>query len=126
MQPDIIETDEEFRELCNHIRSEQLVGFDTEFVSDNTFRPVLGLLQFATRSRSTAVDPLAVKDLTPWWEIMADDATTVIVHGGQAEIKFCLDLLGKAPSPTVRHSTSRRISWPQLSSFLFSDRATRC
>jgi len=97
MQPDIIETDEEFRELCNHIRSEQLVGFDTEFVSDNTFRPVLGLLQFATRNRSAAVDPLTVTDLTPWWEIMADDETTVIVHGGQAEIKFCLDLLGKAP-----------------------------
>jgi ribonuclease D len=97
MQSNIIETDEEFRDLCDHIRSEQLVGFDTEFVSDNTFRPVLGLLQFATRNRSAAVDPLAVTDLAPWWEIMADDETTVIVHGGQAEIKFCLDLLGKAP-----------------------------
>ncbi len=97
MQSKIIETDDEFQELCDHIRSEQLVGFDTEFVSDNTYRPALGLLQFATRSRSAVVDPLAVTDLTPWWEIMADDQTTVVVHGGQAEIRFCLQLLGSPP-----------------------------
>ncbi len=93
----IIQTDEEFQELCDHIRSEQLVGFDTEFISDNTYRPVLGLLQFATRNRSAVVDPLAIKNLTPWWEIMADDQTTVIVHGGQAEIRFCLHRFGQAP-----------------------------
>lgn len=97
MTSSIIESDGEFLDLCEHIRSEQLVGFDTEFVSDNTYRPALGLLQFATRTRSAVVDPLAVTDLTAWWEIMADDETTVIVHGGQAEIRFCLQLLGQAP-----------------------------
>lgn len=97
MQPNIIETDDEFQGFCDHIRAAQLVGFDTEFVSENTYRPALGLLQFATRDRAAVVDPLLVQDLTPWWEIMADDETTVIVHGGQAEIRFCLHLLGQPP-----------------------------
>jgi len=97
MQSTVLGTDEEFQDLCEHIREAGLVGFDTEFVSDSTFRPALGLLQFATRERAVAVDPLAIKDLNPWWELMADDETTVIVHGGQAEIRFCLQLLGKAP-----------------------------
>ena len=97
MQPKIIETDEEFRDLCEHIRSERLVGFDTEFVSDQTYRPVLGLLQFATRNRAAVVDPLLVTNLRPWWQIMADNETTVVVHGGQAEIRFCLQQLGQPP-----------------------------
>lgn len=97
MQPNIIETDDDFRGFCEHIRGEQLVGFDTEFVSENTYRPALGLLQFATRDRAAVVDPLLIDDLTPWWEIMADDETTVVVHGGQAEIRFCLQLLGQSP-----------------------------
>lgn len=97
MKSSIIESNDEFLDLCEQIRDEQLVGFDTEFVSDNTYRPALGLLQFATRTVSAVVDPLAVTDLTPWWEIMADDQTTVIVHGGQAEIRFCLQQLGQPP-----------------------------
>lgn len=97
MTVDLISHPEEFADLCNHIRESGVVAFDTEFVSESTYRPELGLLQFATDTRSAAVDPLAVGDLSAWWDIMADDQTTVIVHGGQAEIRFCLHLIGRPP-----------------------------
>ena len=97
MDSQIISSQDEFLDFCAHIREQGLVGFDTEFVSDRTYRPVLGLLQFATRERSAAVDPLEIDDLIPWWKIMADDQTTVIVHGSQAEIRFCQHYLGQAP-----------------------------
>lgn len=97
MPTNLIAHQEDFDELCEHIRQSGLVAFDTEFVSENTYRPELGLLQFATKDRSVAVDPLAVTDLSPWWEIMADDKTQVVVHGGQAEIRFCLHQIKKPP-----------------------------
>lgn len=97
MSSPLISTQEDFVELCDHIRDSGLVAFDTEFVSESTYRPELGLLQFATDDRAAAVDPLAIDDLSAWWEIMADDQTTVVVHGGQAEIRFCLHLIGKPP-----------------------------
>ena len=97
MQLTLISNHEDFAELCDHIREAGVVAFDTEFVSESTYRPELGLLQFATDERSVAVDPLAVSDLSMWWDIMSDDQTTVIVHGGQAEIRFCLHLIGKPP-----------------------------
>jgi ribonuclease D len=87
----------QFLELCRHIRETGFVAFDTEFVSEHTYRPELGLLQFATDSRSVAVDPYAVGDLAAWWEIMGDEETTVVVHGGQAEIRFCLTESGASP-----------------------------
>lgn len=91
----------QFLDLCRHIRETGFVAFDTEFVSEHTYRPELGLLQFATNGRSVAVDPYAVGDLAAWWEIMADDEITVVVHGGQAEIRFCLTESGAPPRRLV-------------------------
>ena len=90
MSDGLIDNQQDFEALCQEIRDSGLVGFDTEFVSEYSFDPELCLLQFATESRCAAVDPFAIDDLSPWWEIMADADTTVVVHGGQAEVRFCL------------------------------------
>ena len=79
-----------FEELCDHIRRSGIAAFDSEFISEYTYRPELCLLQLATPERCAAVDPFEVRDLDSWWRLMADDAITVVVHGGQAEIRFCL------------------------------------
>lgn len=97
MSESLIVEQNAFEELCAHIRAAGLVAFDTEFVSEHTYLPELGLLQFATRDRRVAVDPLAVEDLSAWWELMIDDQTTVVVHGGREEVKFCLTNTGRRP-----------------------------
>ena len=97
----LIEDQDAFGELCEHIRSAGVVAFDTEFVSEHTYLPELCLLQLATPERSVAVDPYRVRDLSAWWEIMADEETTVIVHAGREEIRFCLNLGGLRPRRLV-------------------------
>lgn len=97
MSVTLISHHSDFVELCDHIRESGVVAFDTEFVSESSYRPELGLLQYATADRSVAVDPLEVRDLSVWWEIMADEQTKVLVHGGQAEIRFCLHQIGRPP-----------------------------
>ena len=101
MRPDLIEHQYDFLELCEHIREAGLVAFDTEFVSDAGYRSELGLLQFATRERCAAVDPLAIPSLGAWWDLMSDDSTTVVVHGGQAEVRFCIQQSGRIPQRLV-------------------------
>ncbi|MFM7922692.1 MAG: ribonuclease D [Planctomycetaceae bacterium] len=101
MRPDLIEHQDDFLELCEHIREAGLVAFDTEFVSDAGYRSELGLLQFATRERCAAVDPLAIPSLGAWWDLMSDDSTTVVVHGGQAEVRFCIQQSGRIPQRLV-------------------------
>jgi ribonuclease D len=97
----LIVNQDEFDEYCQHIRESGIVAFDTEFISEHTYQPQLCLLQFATAERTAAVDPFEVKDLSKWWELMVDDQTTVISHGGQAEIRFCLHYAGAAPRKFV-------------------------
>ena len=96
-----ITSQSEFEQLCLQIKSAGLVAFDTEFVSEYTYKPELCLLQFATTDLLAAVDPFEVKDLSPWWEIMGDDETIVVVHGGQAEVKFCLWMHNQKPRHLV-------------------------
>ena len=86
----LIDDQAQFDELCEHIRTIGVVAYDTEFVSEHTYLPELCLLQLATPERAVAVDPFRVQDLSAWWKIMADDSTTIIVHAGREEIRFCL------------------------------------
>jgi ribonuclease D len=86
-----------FEELCQHIRQTGEVAFDTEFLSEHTYRPQLCLLQFATRERSAAVDPFEVPDLSSWWKLMASPEIAVVVHGGREEVRFCLWGAGARP-----------------------------
>jgi ribonuclease D len=105
MKPDmtqqLISRQVEFEDLCDHMRESRIVAFDTEFVSEYSYRPELGLLQFATKERCVAVDPYEVENIHSWWEIMSDDETTVVVHGGRAEVLFCITLGGKTPQKLV-------------------------
>src|SRR5579863_2982468 len=86
-----------FEELCDHIRKSGEVAFDTEFLSEHTYRPELCLLQFATREKSAAVDPFEVRDLSSWWKLMASNHIAVVVHGGREEVRFCLFCAGERP-----------------------------
>tara|TARA_R110002072_G_scaffold146075_1_gene292802 strand:- start:63244 stop:64425 length:1182 start_codon:yes stop_codon:yes gene_type:complete len=96
MSDRLITDQREFDELCSHIREAGLVAFDTEFISENTYRPKLCLIQLATRERAVAVDPFEV-DVSDWWNIMTDDRTTVVVHAGREESRFCLTATGARP-----------------------------
>jgi ribonuclease D len=86
-----------FEEFCDHVRQAGVVAFDTEFLSEFTYRPELCLLQFATPERCVAVDPFEVRDLSPWWRLMADPAVQVVVHGGREEIRYCLRFANARP-----------------------------
>ena len=96
MSDRLITDQQEFDDLCSHIRESGLVAFDTEFISENTYRPKLCLIQLATREQAVAVDPFEV-DVSDWWNIMKDDQTTVVVHAGREESRFCLTFTGERP-----------------------------
>lgn len=101
MSQHLIVEQRQFDDFCAHARSAGIVAFDTEFVSEHSYRPELCLLQFATTEQQVAVDPYEVQDLSAWWDIMVDPDVTVIVHGGQAEVRFCIWACDKAPKSLV-------------------------
>ena len=101
MQYRLIDSQVEFDDFCARARRAGEVAFDTEFVSESSYQPELCLLQFATRDEALAVDPYAVTNLEAWWELMTDEVTTIVVHGGREEVKFCLRNARRKPRKLV-------------------------
>lgn len=94
-----IERPEQLAELCQHLREQGEFAFDTEFVSEEMYAPVLCLVQVATRQRLSIVDPLAVSGLGPFWSLVADPSVHVVAHAAEAEIRFCARDLGQPSAP---------------------------
>lgn len=82
------------REFAEHVRSEGLVAFDTEFIGEESFRPRICLVQVSTTSRVALVDPLAGVDPRPIYEVVADPAVRTLVHAGEQDIGAVRDALG--------------------------------
>jgi ribonuclease D len=93
-----ITTAEQLSSYCEHLARAKQIAFDTEFVSERTYRPVLCLVQVAADGQLALVDPLAIKDLTPFWEAVSRPGHETIVHAGRGELEFCLQAVGRAPA----------------------------
>ena len=75
-----------------------MFGFDTEFVSEESFRPELCLVQVATPEDLFVIDAIAIGSLEAFWDLVTDGKRNVIVHAGREEIRICQHLSGKAPA----------------------------
>ncbi len=83
--------------MSDQLRAAGRFAFDTEFVSEETFEPVLCLIQVATRDRLAVVDPLAVRDLAPFWELINDPAIEVVMHAASEDLRICRFQTGIVP-----------------------------
>jgi ribonuclease D len=94
---EIITTPAQLSELVEHLRSRGRFALDTEFVSEDTFEPILCLLQVATRERLAVIDPLAVRDLGPLWELVNDPTIEVVMHAAGEDLRICHLKTGSLP-----------------------------
>ncbi|HHK40773.1 MAG TPA: ribonuclease D, partial [Planctomycetaceae bacterium] len=85
-------------DFCRRHERAAWVAFDTEFVSEYSYRPQLCLIQVATPSGIALIDPVTITDIAPFWEWLVELPGRVIVHAGRAEFEFCLRWTGRAPS----------------------------
>ncbi len=93
-----ITTDHDLRRYCRQISASESIAFDTEFVSEHSYRPVLCLIQVASEGELAMIDALAVEDLQPFWQTIAEPGHETIVHAGRSEFEFCVDSIGCPPA----------------------------
>jgi ribonuclease D len=86
---EMITTPTQLKGLLEHLRAIGRFAFDTEFVSEDTFEPVLCLIQVATRERLAVIDPLAVRDVRPFWDVVLDPAVEVVMHAAGEDLRIC-------------------------------------
>lgn len=88
-------------ELCGQLAGRPWIAFDTEFVSEDTYRPNLCLVQVAADGVLAVIDTKSVDDAQPFWESLAQGEHVTIAHAGREELRFCLQSVGRRPSQLV-------------------------
>lgn len=97
----LITKTEELAELCDRLAEGGFVCVDTEFMRENTFYPLLCLVQLGNEEEAAAVDPLAPGiDLTPMLELFCDNEDVLkVFHAGGQDVEIIYNLTGKTPHP---------------------------
>lgn len=98
VQYEHIDNEQQLRAFCDSAVEAKCLAFDTEFVSEDTYRPHLCLIQVAADDRLAIIDPIAIGDVTPFWELLAKPGHETIVHAGREEFRFCFDAIGQRPT----------------------------
>lgn len=87
----------ELQQLCQRLQSAELIGIDTEFVSEDTFYPDLCLIQIATDDELAVVDTNAIDDLKPFWSMLTGGDHVTILHAGREELNFMMRAVDARP-----------------------------
>jgi ribonuclease D len=94
---EIVTTPEQLAECCAFLATCPAIGFDTEFVGEETYHPRLCLIQVAAPTRLMLIDPLSVGPLDAFWKLIVDPARVVVVHAGREEVRLCRLWSGQPP-----------------------------
>lgn len=94
----VVTTTTALETVCARLARHDFVAVDTEFLREQTFWPVLCLVQMAGPDDEVIVDPLADGiDLTPFYNLMLDERVTKVFHAGRQDIEIVYNKTGKVP-----------------------------
>ena len=91
----------EFDDYCAELESAEAIAFDTEFVSEDGYRPDLCLIQVATRDGLVVIDPKPLDSVDRFWQVIIEGDHETIVHSGREELRFCLHATEALPKKLI-------------------------
>ena len=102
LEMDLITTTEQLAAACARAAKHLYVTVDTEFLRETTYYPLLCVAQMASPDEAVVIDALANGiDLSPFFELMADEKITKVFHAARQDIEIVWNLAQKIPHPIV-------------------------
>jgi ribonuclease D len=83
-----IDTPDGLRALAERLRDLPLLGVDTEAAGYHRYFDRLSLVQVSSRTENFLIDPLALSDLSPLREFLADPAVETVFHDADYDLRI--------------------------------------
>ena len=112
--PDLIQTAQQIQAMVSRLRQAKVIAFDTEFIRETTFYPIVEIIQVATDSESWLVDAQAFKKgfkhgpkggyhngIDPLLEVFEDRSILKILHAAQGDQECLYTSFGRLASHTL-------------------------
>jgi ribonuclease D len=114
MHSGLISTAEQVLELVQALKGHEIISFDTEFIRENTFYPIVEIIQVATDKESWLVDAQAFKKnfkpgaqggfdpgIQPLLDVFKDRSVLKIVHAAQGDQECLYTSYGVVAEPIL-------------------------
>ena len=85
-----VEDAQQLQLICQSYTQAELLAIDTEFVRTRTLYPKLGLIQINDGKTLALVDPVAIADLTPFWQLMENANIVKVLHACSEDLEVFL------------------------------------
>ena len=99
--PILLTSEAQLRDAEAAWREAPVLGIDTEFVRERTYRAQLGLVQVSDGRRAWLYDPLAFDDPRPLARLLEDKARLKVLHAGSEDLEVLLFSVSALPDPLV-------------------------
>ena len=76
--------------LCHSFAKSTHLAIDTEFVRTRTLYPKLGLLQVNNGEILALIDPIAIEDLSPFWDLLTNEKICKVLHACSEDLEVFL------------------------------------
>lgn len=86
----LIEDFTSLENLCQQYSQASVLAIDTEFVRTRTLYPKLGLLQIFDGKQLALIDPIAIDDLSPFWQLLTNENITKVLHACSEDLEVFL------------------------------------
>ncbi|MDQ6954137.1 MAG: ribonuclease D [Mariprofundaceae bacterium] len=94
-----IDTPANLINACAHLSKCSVLAVDTEFHRETTYYPEFALLQIYGDQQCWLIDPIALKDLTPIWDVLCNPNILKVFHAGRQDLEIILNESGRLPLP---------------------------
>ncbi len=85
-----IEDSEQLHLICQRYAQAKILAIDTEFVRTRTLYPKLGLIQINDGETLALIDPVAVSDLTVFWQLLENPNIQKVLHACSEDLEVFL------------------------------------
>jgi len=94
-----IDTTAALTSLCNQMATSPWLAVDTEFERERTYYPELCLLQIANADTTAIIDPLAIADMHPVYDLLYNPSIIKVFHSARQDLEIFYHLQGRLPVP---------------------------
>ena len=91
MEYQYIDSEESLIALCERLEKADVLAIDTEFVRTRTLYPKLGLLQVCDGKELALIDPVAISQLKPFWQLLTNENIVKVLHACSEDLEVFLN-----------------------------------
>lgn len=85
-----VEDSEQLHLVCQRYSQASVLAIDTEFVRTRTLYPKLGLIQINDGKTLALIDPVALLDLSPFWQLLENPNVQKVLHACSEDLEVFL------------------------------------